>query len=287
MLGSLLAAALIVSPSAAEPSDWAVPVIGALELVTVIDGDPPGFPDAYRGYVADGDPVRHQVRIFGPTAVSSTGIGGMMRCGESYWAARWRSTAQDVAVTAAAAYDFKHVSSDLAPHPAGSAGLVVGLQCAELVFYVVSGEPNELIDVIVDVQTYTQSIDLGEGPPMPEEPPSLPPFDVAPPRPASEISCTNYAVIVDLPYWPCSQSLHVSFIQQRLAELGFPVDNDGYYGPATYAAVVAYQQSIGLVADGVVGPTTWYTMMDGADWLREWDVTGRGSINPADLGYGE
>ncbi|MGA4509019.1 phage tail tip lysozyme [Propionibacteriaceae bacterium G1746] len=37
---------------------------------------------------------------------------------------------------------------------------------------------------------------------------------------------------------------------------------DGSFGPATYSAVVSYQKSVGLVADGVAGPKTWGSLVD-------------------------
>jgi peptidoglycan hydrolase-like protein with peptidoglycan-binding domain len=35
---------------------------------------------------------------------------------------------------------------------------------------------------------------------------------------------------------------------------------DGYFGPRTKAAVIAYQRSHRLTADGIVGPVTWRTL---------------------------
>jgi len=54
-----------------------------------------------------------------------------------------------------------------------------------------------------------------------------------------------------------SKGEDVLSLQRKLAEKGFsPGALDGDFGPGTEAAVLAFQQSEGLLADGVVGPRT-------------------------------
>ncbi len=49
----------------------------------------------------------------------------------------------------------------------------------------------------------------------------------------------------------------VTGIQFLLRAHGHAVTPDGSYGPATAAAVTAFQASVGASADGIVGPQTW------------------------------
>jgi peptidoglycan hydrolase-like protein with peptidoglycan-binding domain len=49
----------------------------------------------------------------------------------------------------------------------------------------------------------------------------------------------------------------VENLQQALVDAGYDIEVDGVFGEATEAAVVDFQSSNGLDADGVVGPNTW------------------------------
>jgi putative chitinase len=54
-----------------------------------------------------------------------------------------------------------------------------------------------------------------------------------------------------------SSGPEVTALQQRLKDLGFdPKGVDGNFGPGTADAVIAFQQSKGLQADGIAGPAT-------------------------------
>lgn len=61
--------------------------------------------------------------------------------------------------------------------------------------------------------------------------------------------------------WPLvregDQEHPVQTLQYLLRARGHNLTVDGIFGPATAAAVRAFQQQEGLVVDGIVGPATW------------------------------
>lgn len=55
----------------------------------------------------------------------------------------------------------------------------------------------------------------------------------------------------------------VSYLQRQLIAAGARLDPDAIYGSATRNAVMAFQATHGLVADGIAGPKTWSTLSAG------------------------
>jgi len=53
----------------------------------------------------------------------------------------------------------------------------------------------------------------------------------------------------------------VQAVQAELVAHGALLDGDGAFGPATAAAVRAFQTSHGLTADGIVSATTWRVLV--------------------------
>lgn len=56
---------------------------------------------------------------------------------------------------------------------------------------------------------------------------------------------------------PQMYGIDVAFLQQVLTKAGWALKDDGYYGPASEAAVKDFQSKNNLGSDGKVGPKTW------------------------------
>ena len=69
-----------------------------------------------------------------------------------------------------------------------------------------------------------------------------------------------------------SLSNYVLIAQDDLNTLGYRTNGlDGIFGPATREAVISYQRSRGLAADGIVGCNTWRSLQE--------DVVGTGATS--------
>ncbi len=60
---------------------------------------------------------------------------------------------------------------------------------------------------------------------------------------------------------PIQEGKDVQAVQEALKKLGITVEVDGFFGPLTEKAVKEFQESKGLVIDGVVGPGTFGKLM--------------------------
>ncbi|MDF2732843.1 MAG: cwlH [Desertimonas sp.] len=100
---------------------------------------------------------------------------------------------------------------------------------------------------------------------------TLPPTMTAPPAPATTTAppppttagpvCPTYEPNDRYPIRLCDEGPAVRAVQQALVAAGHDVDVDGYFGPATNAAVRRFQAAHGLEVDGLVGPDTWPALM--------------------------
>jgi peptidoglycan hydrolase-like protein with peptidoglycan-binding domain len=79
-----------------------------------------------------------------------------------------------------------------------------------------------------------------------------------------------------------SQSGAVKMLQHYLVQAGADIEVDGFFGPITHQAVVAYQKSNGLDVDGIAGPQTWTSLKMGGGTVDA-DETGGGAFGQADL----
>ncbi len=73
---------------------------------------------------------------------------------------------------------------------------------------------------------------------------------------------------------PYMEGIDVQNIQQRLMELGYyEGEIDGIYDQETAESVIAYQEAMGLLVDGVVGPDTWNAIGISPEYLEYFDST--------------
>lgn len=82
------------------------------------------------------------------------------------------------------------------------------------------------------------------GSPLPAPPAPEPP--IAPPWPGRLFTFPPYTIGEDVRTW-----------QARMAERGWTIDVDGWYGPQSQGVALAFQAEKGLEVDGIVGPITW------------------------------
>ena len=88
-------------------------------------------------------------------------------------------------------------------------------------------------------------------------PASTAPASTTPAATTPDTTATVTSVPTETTLRPGDSGSSVTSLQQALDQLGYDVGTaDGNYGPATTAAVAAFQKAQGLTEDGIAGPTT-------------------------------
>jgi lysozyme len=80
---------------------------------------------------------------------------------------------------------------------------------------------------------------------------------VGPVDPVAGTAPTWPGIFFVFPQAPAIAGGAVKQWQERMIARGFKVDADGVYGPQSKAACMAFQKTLGLSPDGIVGRTTW------------------------------
>lgn len=70
-----------------------------------------------------------------------------------------------------------------------------------------------------------------------------------------------------------SEGDYVKELQSILCALGYTLEIDGSFGPATLAAVIAFQKAQGLDTDGIVGENTWTKLYEEMSLMAKFNDT--------------
>lgn len=87
-------------------------------------------------------------------------------------------------------------------------------------------------------------------PPEATAPATAPPISIA-------VDCDGLDAEDGLPLIGCEEGPNVQRVQTTLDALGYPLDVDGQYGPATATAVAQFQDALGFAPTGKVDRATW------------------------------
>ena len=102
------------------------------------------------------------------------------------------------------------------------------------------------------------------------------------PAPGTAPACASYRSNDRYPLRRCDKGLAVAALQRSLVASGAAIEVDGYFGPATDAAVRAFQRDAGLEVDGLVGPDTWAALA-AVTAPAGTDADGNGIVDPWEL----
>lgn len=149
----------------------------------------------------------------------------------------------------------------------GALGIVVGLLIGLMV--VRNDEATPPRTELVPVSIPTLSTTIAPTPPTDDTPLAVAPSDTTPGATESTLGVTTTTTGIDLsqcedyfarpeglPVQKCDRNETVRTVQEMLQSIGYQISTDGVFGPGTARAVIAFQSSQGLTADGVVDDAT-------------------------------
>ncbi len=119
----------------------------------------------------------------------------------------------------------------------------------------------------IGAKTWAAAWDTGGSGPSDSSVPDSSGAAPAPYTPATNESCSVGAATA--PAWPGRQFVdgdtarELQCFQRQLGSRGYPLTGSGFYGPATRAAVVDFQQRNGINPSGIIGPVTWVAAWEG------------------------
>ena len=102
------------------------------------------------------------------------------------------------------------------------------------------------------------------------------------PRPPQPGRCAGYRADYAYPMQLCGRGEGIRVAQQGLRIVQPDLVADGFFGPATYAAVFEFQQTTGLPVTGEIDEPTWVMLTGGG--AAGHDADGDGIVDPWELG---
>lgn len=99
-----------------------------------------------------------------------------------------------------------------------------------------------------------------------------------------DLFCGSLEENIDLPLSSCDESWAVKMAQEALIDLGYSIEADGQFGPATQMAVLRHQQSRGFSLSGQIDGETWASLVTVS--ASEYpDFDGDGIRSPREIGH--
>lgn len=95
-------------------------------------------------------------------------------------------------------------------------------------------------------------------------------------------TCASYRADYAYPVQLCGRGEAVRLAQAALRSAGFDIDADGYFGPHTREALLAFQSQHGLAASGEIDEASWVALTGGT--VAGDDADGSGIVDPWEAG---